>query len=120
MVKTRSFLAMALAFAMVLPASAGTARQKQELEQLARDLNARLGAGTAEVRGRVAPPRVALPTGAAHLNAESLVDAMNRERAARGLSPLRLNQRLSLAASDRLTDMFAKRYFDHVSPDGLS
>jgi uncharacterized protein YkwD len=44
---------------------------------------------------------------------------MNRERAARGLGPLRLNPTLSDAAGDRIDDMFAKRYFDHVSPDGV-
>ena len=51
--------------------------------------------------------------------AATLVDAMNRERAAHGLAPLRLNARLSLAAEDRIDDMFAKRYFAHVSPDGI-
>jgi uncharacterized protein YkwD len=44
---------------------------------------------------------------------------MNRERVARGLVPLRLNQSLSLAAHDRIGDMFAKNYFAHVSPDGI-
>ncbi len=44
---------------------------------------------------------------------------MNSERAAYGLQPLRLNSRLALAADDRVEDMFAKEYFNHVSPDGL-
>jgi uncharacterized protein YkwD len=48
----------------------------------------------------------------------SLVAAMNRERAGRGLQPLKINTTLSLAAGDRISDMFAKRYFDHVAPDG--
>lgn len=51
--------------------------------------------------------------------AETLVDAMNRQRAAHGLGPLHLNSKLSLAASDRIGDMFAKRYFAHTSPDGI-
>jgi len=51
--------------------------------------------------------------------AEVILAAMNRERTARGLRPLRLNQKLSLAANDRIGDMFSKRYFAHVSPDGL-
>ncbi|MFL6248040.1 MAG: CAP domain-containing protein [Thermoanaerobaculia bacterium] len=51
--------------------------------------------------------------------ADAIVAAMNRERTARGLRPLRLNTRLSLAATDRIDDMFAKNYFAHVSPDGL-
>lgn len=52
-------------------------------------------------------------------NAGMLVAAMNRERAAYGLRPLRLNTKLSRAANDRIDDMFAKRYFAHVSPDGI-
>jgi uncharacterized protein YkwD len=44
---------------------------------------------------------------------------MNRERAARGLAPLRLNERLCAAARDRIADMFTKRYFAHNSPDGI-
>lgn len=55
----------------------------------------------------------------APMSAESVVDAMNRERAARGLAPLRLNARLNAAAQDRARDMFAKHYFEHVSPDGI-
>jgi uncharacterized protein YkwD len=50
---------------------------------------------------------------------EEIVAAMNRERAAYGLRPLRLNPRLSRAAEDRVDDMLAKRYFAHVSPDGV-
>lgn len=51
---------------------------------------------------------------------QAIVDAMNRERARHGLRPLRLERRLSLAAHDRAEDMFAKRYFNHVSPDGIN
>ena len=47
-----------------------------------------------------------------------LVDAMNRRRAMYGLPPLRLNAALSLAARDRVADMFDQRYFAHVAPDG--
>ena len=52
-------------------------------------------------------------------SAEALVAAMNRERAARGLRPLHLNEKLSLAAEDRVEDMFRKHYFNHISPDGI-
>lgn len=55
----------------------------------------------------------------AGLSAEALVAAMNRERAAAGLGPLRLNTTLSAAADDRMQDMFAKHYFQHISPDGI-
>lgn len=50
--------------------------------------------------------------------AEVVAD-MNRERATRGLGPLLINDTLSVAALDRIDDMFAKHYFAHVSPDGL-
>src|SRR2546430_10470460 len=50
---------------------------------------------------------------------DALVVAMNRERAAAGLGPLRLDAALSAAADDRMHDMFAKHYFEHVSPDGV-
>ncbi|MBV8520233.1 MAG: hypothetical protein JO197_22775 [Acidobacteria bacterium] len=59
---------------------------------------------------------VATPTSAA---VAAILAAMNRERAARGLAPLRLNERLCAAARDRIDDMFAKRYFAHQSPDGI-
>jgi uncharacterized protein YkwD len=49
----------------------------------------------------------------------NIVSAMNRERDAYGLPPLHINSRLSLAAGDRIGDMFGKHYFAHVSPDGI-
>lgn len=39
---------------------------------------------------------------------------------ARGLDPLTLNPKLNQAAADRAADLFKKRYFGHVSPDGVS
>jgi len=69
------------------------------------DLEKTLGRSSLEVR-------------AVQLSAAMLVDEMNRERARHGLAPLRLDSRLSLAAEDRINDMFDKRYFDHVAPDG--
>ena len=119
---------MALALSMaVTPLLAGdrAARQK-ELEQLARDLNQTLGRPSAAVVERRASPRVETPAPTAEDGrrstspfAQALVDSMNRERAANGLQPLRLNPQLALAAGDRIGDMFAKHYFDHFSPDGI-
>jgi len=48
----------------------------------------------------------------------SLLQAMNEQRALRGLPPLHLNVRLDAAAADRIHDMFEFRYFAHVAPDG--
>jgi uncharacterized protein YkwD len=52
------------------------------------------------------------------ISAESIVAAMNAERRQRGLGELRLDSRLNAAATDRARDMFAKSYFNHISPDG--
>jgi uncharacterized protein YkwD len=49
----------------------------------------------------------------------SIISAMNRERAAYGLPPLRINVELTEAANDRIDDLFAHHYFAHVSPQGL-
>ena len=70
----------------------------------------------------IAAPRLqAMRTTVPHrsLDAISLLDAMNRERIVHGLGLLRLNERLTLAATDRMRDMFEKHYFDHISPDGI-
>jgi uncharacterized protein YkwD len=47
-----------------------------------------------------------------------LLAAMNEQRERRGLPPLHRNVRLDAAAADRMRDMFAYGYFDHVAPDG--
>ena len=52
------------------------------------------------------------------ISAAAILDEMNQHRRRYGLAPLSLNGKLSLAASDRVRDMFDQRYFDHVSPDG--
>lgn len=54
----------------------------------------------------------------AYTEEEQLVAAMNQERVERGLRPLQINVELSLAASDRVRDMFEQHYFAHVAPDG--
>jgi len=84
------------------------------MHDLARELEHVLGRGSVETRAR------RQQTNAHALSAAALVDAMNRQRAAYGVGPLRLNDTLSLAASDRVGDMMRKRYFDHVSPDGVN
>jgi uncharacterized protein YkwD len=43
---------------------------------------------------------------------------VNRLRAERGLPPLALDGRLEEAAQAHATDMLARRFYDHVSPDG--
>src|SRR5712691_2380824 len=94
---------LAIALAVPLSLSAETRRPaRTDMRQLAADLDRALGHHA----------------DAAAIADDPIVDAMNRERAARGLGPLRLNRELSLAAEDRVRDMFVKHYFNHVAPDG--
>src|SRR5205809_7384891 len=103
-----------LALVAPLPLFAG----RTDMDAMAADLQRVLGPGHVEISG-VAPidPADVRP---ASTFEKAVVDDMNRERAARGLEPLRINPRLSQAAGDRATDMFSKHYFQHVSPDGIS
>src|SRR5438067_11426011 len=87
-----SFVA-AVVLAVPLSAFAESRRiQRTDLRQLADDISRALGSGHVEVEG------------VEHTNKpfdDAIVAAMNRERAAHGLRPLRLNDRLTLAAEDR-------------------
>ncbi|PIR87007.1 MAG: hypothetical protein COU11_02130 [Candidatus Harrisonbacteria bacterium CG10_big_fil_rev_8_21_14_0_10_49_15] len=52
------------------------------------------------------------------LTVEGVVRETNARRAAEGLPPLRVNAQLSVAASNKAADMFARQYFEHESPTG--
>lgn len=54
----------------------------------------------------------------ADISSQKLLLLVNQKRAASGLPPLILNEKLSLAAIDKAKDMFAKNYWAHDSPDG--
>lgn len=47
-----------------------------------------------------------------------LVDLVNAERAKAGCGPLRIDPKLHAAAQKHAEDMVARRFFDHVNPDG--
>lgn len=104
---TRRLFTLALILALTIPLGAGERRRDSDLARLAAELERTLGAGSVEVHRA---------SGAD----EAILEAMNRERLARGLNPLRINRSLSLAAADRIDDMFARRYFAHVAPDGTA
>lgn len=99
--KIQRLTALALAFVLLLAPSTFA-----DVSQLRADME--------RVFGKKSGPK---PAPHEH---QEILEAMNRERAAHGLGPLRLNTALSEAAGDRIGDMFAKRYFAHVSPDGLN
>ena len=117
-IKKLTSLAVALGLAVPLSLFAETrASRRTDMESLAADLARVLGGNRVEVGGRtVASPS---PSPSSSPIEDAVIAQMNRERAAHGLQPLRVNARLALAAEDRIHDLFAKRYFDHVSPDGM-
>src|SRR5437870_13603992 len=107
---------VALAAPMSLAAEFRT-QPRTDMGSLAADLERVLGPGHVEVtRNTVEGPA---PDRTTTRFEDAVVEAMNRERIANGLAPLRINSRLELAADDRISDMFAKHYFSHVSPDGM-
>ena len=117
--KSQRVTSLALAFMLAIPLSLfaeNRSRGRTDLEQLAAELERVFGAGSARVEGR--RESAARETGGTP-ELRQIVNDMNRERARHGLHPLRLEARLTRAAEDRAGDMFAKRYFDHVSPDGI-
>jgi uncharacterized protein YkwD len=49
---------------------------------------------------------------------QALVDALNKDRTAAGLVPVRTDSRLMAIARARSVDMATKHYFSHIQPDG--
>ncbi len=58
------------------------------------------------------------PLRAADLTPPAIAGAVNRERDIRHIVTLRTDDRLARAAQYKSDDMQARRYFDHVDPDG--
>jgi uncharacterized protein YkwD len=109
--------AVVVALAVAAPLSL-FAQSKTDMGALAADLERALGAEHVEINGQ--PARASAAADRPTSSFESaIVNAMNRERAAHGLTPLGVNSRLEAAADDRIADMFDKHYFSHVSPDGI-
>lgn len=51
---------------------------------------------------------------------EQLLSLTNQQREQHGLKPLHLDSELSQAATQKAADMFAKDYWAHVAPDGVT
>ncbi len=68
-----------------------------------------------------APPplRSAAEAASAHLTQDGVLYWTNQNRKANGDAELKYNAALNAAAQTKLKDMFAKQYFEHVSPDGV-
>ncbi|HEY2324156.1 MAG TPA: CAP domain-containing protein [Thermoanaerobaculia bacterium] len=62
----------------------------------------------------------AAPLFAADITPDTVLSEMNVYRAKEGLAPLHFDQRLVLAAGDRMQDMEDLAYWSHDAPDGRS
>lgn len=58
--------------------------------------------------------------GKANISTEELLTSTNQERRNGGLEPLRVDNRLTLAATEKARDMLANDYWAHTSPKGVS
>jgi uncharacterized protein YkwD len=121
MKRFQRLISVVVAVAVALPVSLfgeSRAQTRTDMRALAEDLAAALGRDAVEIRGS----RPSLPrrsgSSSASLSLNAIVAEMNSYRAQAGLEPLRLNTRLNEAATDRIRDMYANRYFDHISPAG--
>ncbi|MEK7571006.1 MAG: CAP domain-containing protein [Patescibacteria group bacterium] len=56
----------------------------------------------------------------ADISAQELLTLTNKEREKEGLTPLRLNDQLSTAATLKADHMFTKNYWAHIAPDGTT
>ncbi|MDP3997281.1 MAG: CAP domain-containing protein, partial [bacterium] len=68
----------------------------------------------------LAPPPLRLPfsENAGQLTSAGILRATNLHRGENNVAALTANTVLDKAAQAKLADMFAKQYFEHVSPDG--
>jgi uncharacterized protein YkwD len=93
-----------------------------DMRRMAAELQAAIDRAHAQNRNAERPTsRKQVPSataGAASFSALDVLDQMNAVRREHGLRPLQMNRALTLAAGDRIDDMFTRRYFDHVAPDG--
>ena len=87
------------------------------------------GLATLAALGALAAPAGAQAQGCANVNAEpsrgnvevvraAVLCLHNKERSARGLTPLKENAKLRKAAKGHSDNMVAKGFFDHTAPDG--
>lgn len=54
------------------------------------------------------------------ITTNDLLSSTNKARQGKGITPLKINVKLSNAASSKAQDMFSKNYWAHFAPDGTS
>ncbi len=52
--------------------------------------------------------------------AKQMLDSVNKERLAKGLKPLVMDERLAKVGEEHARDMFARGYFSHNTPEGVT
>lgn len=57
---------------------------------------------------------------ASDITTQRMVELVNESRKKTGLSPLKVNNKLTIAAKAKADDMFKFQYFDHNSPSGVT
>ena len=90
-----------------------------KLEQIAQQAF-NLAAQTAKEISLPPPLRATKESPTANLTRDGVLQWTNSQRKDNGLPALKINQKLNLAAEAKVKDMFAKQYFEHVSPSGVS
>lgn len=78
------------------------------------------GPATRSTAGACAAAHARVSSATLEVARRATVCLLNRERAARGLAPLRLHPTLTRVAERHARDMVRNRYFAHVSRDGRS
>lgn len=53
------------------------------------------------------------------VDAQEMLELVNKERAKVGVAPLKLDERLNASAQEKANDMQARDYYGHESPDGI-
>lgn len=82
-------------------------------------VDAKLETGAADAL-TPAPLRAAKESSAAHLTRAGVIAITNAQRRTAGTAPLAEDAKLDAAADAKLQDLFAKQYFEHVSPSGVT
>lgn len=57
---------------------------------------------------------------AVSITAQDMINLTNKSRMESGLAPLSVNEKLTVAAQRKVSDMFKFQYFDHNSPSGTT
>jgi uncharacterized protein YkwD len=79
-----------------------------------------VGAPTASAAGACSAANASIETASKRALVRATLCELNAERSRRGLRPLRLNRRLSAAASAHSAAMARRHFFSHTSPNGAS